>query len=87
MRNAYGAPPVIDREQLRNLWRDRLEAAWRQVCADMADRVPGSTTSAVRIVTAAIQLDGLAEPQKVSVEVDQSFDLLLKGLTDDGYLR
>jgi hypothetical protein len=87
VRNAFGRVPVVDREALRHLWRERLERAWRQVCADMSERVPGATTAAVRIVTAAAALDGLNEPHKVNVEVNEGFDLLLKGLTDEGYLR
>lgn len=86
VKNVFGQTPVIDRDALRVLWRDRLERAWRQVCADMAERVPGATTAAVRIATCAMQLDGLAEPNKVDVTVNESFDLLLRGLSDAGYL-
>jgi hypothetical protein len=47
-RRVYGELPRIDRDELRRLWRDRLESAWRQCASDMADRVPGATTAAVR---------------------------------------
>ena len=42
VKNAFGGVPQIDREELRNLWRDRLERSWRQVGRDMVDRVPGA---------------------------------------------
>lgn len=85
-RRLFGAVPQIDRDELRRLWRDRLEATWAQVVSDMADRIPGATTSAVRIVTAAMQLDGLAEPVKVAVEVDTVLNGLMRELGDAGYM-
>jgi hypothetical protein len=86
VRNVFGAVPQIDREELRRLWRDRLERSWRQCVADMADRVPGATTASVRIAQAAIALDGLDEPTKVDLQVSQVFDGFLKELGDAGYL-
>lgn len=86
VRHAFGATPVIDREEHRRLWRDRLEAMWQQSVADMADRVPGAVTAAVRVAGLAVQMDGLAEPAKVDVTVSEQFDQLLKGLEGDGLL-
>lgn len=82
---AFGGVPVIDREQLRHLWRERLERAWRQCCADMGERVPGATTAAVRIVTAAAALDGLNEPTKVDVAFDPFLNMFSKELSDAGF--
>lgn len=87
VRNAFGGPPVIDREAARHLWRERLERTWRQVLSDMSARVPGSTTAAVRITTAAIALDALAAPVTVDLRVTQVFDGFLKELSDAGYLE
>lgn len=81
----YGELPRIDRDELRRLWRDRLEATWRQCCTDMADRVPGATTAAVRIVTAAAALDGLNEPTKVDVSADDFLGLFTRELNDAGF--
>lgn len=85
-RNVFGELPQIDREELRRLWRDRLERSWRQCCLDMGQQVPGATTASVRIATAAIALDGLAEATKIDLEVTQVFDGFLKELGDAGYL-
>ena len=77
---------MIDREALRHLWRERLERSWRQCVLDMGDRVPGATTAAVRIATAAITLDELAEPERIDLQVSQVFDGFLEELSDAGYL-
>lgn len=86
VKSIFGTLPKLTRDELRNLWRDRLERSWRQVCLDMADRVPGATTASVRIATAAITLDGLAEPVKVDLNVNEVYDGFLKELSDAGYL-
>lgn len=67
VRSVYGELPTIEREEVRRLWRDRLELVWRQVVKDVHDRVPGATTAAVRVADRASRLDGLDEPQRVSV--------------------
>ncbi len=41
--------------------------AWQLVMRDMADQRPGAVTAAVRIATTAAVLDGLNEPQQVTL--------------------
>ncbi len=65
--SVYGRLPKVEREDLRRLWRDRLEIVWRQVVKDLHDRVPGSSTAAVRIEQAAAKLDGLDEPSRLEL--------------------
>ena len=86
VRSVFGSLPALDQDELRRLWRDRLERSWRQCCADMVDRVPGSVTASVRVATAAIALDGLAAPEQVDVRVTEVFDGFLEELIDAGYL-
>lgn len=74
VKRAFGELPVIEKEDLRDLWRERIELAWKQAVLDMKDRVPGATTASVRIATCAVQLDGLAAPVKVDVEVTQMLE-------------
>lgn len=76
----YGSNPAVDREQLRDLWRARLEVLWSQTISDIADRIPGATTAGVRIIQAAAQLDGLNQPTKVAVS---GFDGYLSALTEE----
>src|SRR4029077_15517527 len=38
VKSCYGSLPKPLRDDLRDLWRDRLERAWRQVCVDMAEQ-------------------------------------------------
>jgi hypothetical protein len=65
--NAYGQVPEPERDELRRVWRDRLEHSWRQVVRDMAEQRPGATTASVRIAGAAAALDGLNEPTEIRV--------------------
>lgn len=67
VRQTYGTLPEVDRVELRRLWRERLEALWRQVYRDALDRQSGAVTAAVRVVTAATRLDGLDAPTEVFV--------------------
>lgn len=86
VRSYYGELPKLDRTELRGIWRERLEQIWRQLTEDMRDRVPGSTTSAVRVVTAAAALDGLNEPTRVDVAGVESFaNWFEKELRDEGF--
>lgn len=76
VRNAYGKLPRLDREELRNLWRERLEVTWRQTVKDMTEQRAGATTASVRVAGLAMMLDGLAEPVRVDVAVTDTFAAL-----------
>lgn len=65
--SAYGRAPEIDRDRLREVWRARVEEAYRINREDMTNRVPGATTAFVRIADRAARLDGLDEPSRVEV--------------------
>ena len=67
VRQVYGTLPAIERAELRQLWRDRLELAWRQSARDVAEQRLGAITAAVRVASAACALDGLNEPARVDV--------------------
>lgn len=69
VRSAYGTLPKPQRDDLRNLWRERLEVLWQQAVADARDRRHGAVTAAVRVATCAMHLDGLSEPVQVEVGV------------------
>jgi hypothetical protein len=86
VRTAYGQTPRVDREALRNLWRERLEWAWRQVVTDMTDRRPGAVTAAVRVAGMAVALDGLAEPVRVDMAITDTFDRLTAELAANDLL-
>ena len=80
VRNAYGQLPKLDREELRTLWRERLEVAWRQVFKDMAEQRAGATTAGVRVAGLAMTLDGLAEPVRVDMTISDTFERLTREL-------
>jgi AraC-like DNA-binding protein len=80
VRRHYGTLPVLARDDLRGLWRDRLELAWRQVCRDMTEQKPGAVTAAVRVAGMALTLDGLAEPVRVDMTVSDTFEALTREL-------
>lgn len=81
----YGTTPRVDREHLRNLWRDRLEVTWKQALRDMIDQKPGAITAAVRVATAAAVLDGLNAPTQVNLAVSQTFETLLTEIEANVY--
>lgn len=84
VRTFYGTVPREEREELRRLWRDRLEVAWRQVQRDMADQRSGAVTASVRVATAAVALDGLAEPVRVDMTISDTFMALTRELEAEG---
>lgn len=67
VKRVYGKLPTPEREDLRRLWRDRLEVTWRQAITDLLEQRPGAITHAVRVQTAAARLDGLDEPSRVEL--------------------
>lgn len=67
-----GQLPVSESEDLRDVWRTRLESLWRQAALDVQDRRPGAVTHAVRVASTAMQLDGLAAPTRVAVSSAES---------------
>jgi hypothetical protein len=69
VKSAYGELPQSQRSDLRDLWRARLETLWTQVLRDAGEQRPGAITAAVRVATAAVALDGLAEPVSLDVNV------------------
>lgn len=67
VRGVYGELPKVERDDLRHLWRTRLEKVWRQAYADVLERRSGAVTAAVRVAGAAAALDGLDEPTRVAL--------------------
>ena len=76
VRKQYGEVPRLDREDLRNLWRERLEVTWQHVLNDMGDQKPGAVTAAVRVMQAAAALDGLNEAVRVDLSVSETFKMI-----------
>jgi len=75
-----GELPVSQRDDLRDIWRQRLEALWRQAALDAMSNRPGAITAAVRVAGTAIQLDGLAEPVRLDFRVEPELTALLEAL-------
>jgi hypothetical protein len=68
VRTYAGSLPVIDaREDLRSLWRERLEHLWPLAVRDAEAGRPGALRASVAVAQRAAQLDGLDEPQRVHV--------------------
>ena len=70
VRRLYDTLPDEQREDMRNLWRERYERLFRQAYADVLERRPGAIVAAVRVAQAAVALDGLAAP--IEIEVNPS---------------
>jgi AraC-like DNA-binding protein len=67
VRRVFGQLPSPDREEMRNLWRDRHERLWRKALSDVLEGKPGAVVAAVRVAEAATRLDGLGAPTRVSL--------------------
>ena len=65
-----GTLPQPQRQELRDLWRDRLERLWLQSVKDTAEQRTGAVTAAVRVVQAACLLDGLNAPTQIDARID-----------------
>lgn len=80
-----GTLPQPERQELRDLWRERLERLWLQSVRDCAEQRNGAVTAAVRVVTAACLLDGLNEPTQIEArleaEVTDTFHALMEAIT------
>lgn len=70
VRTVYGRLPRLERDDLRDLWRARLEALWRQCLVDVTQQRAGAVMAGVRIAGAACALDGLNEAVRVDVSLD-----------------
>jgi hypothetical protein len=80
-----GTLPQPERQELRDLWRDRLERLWLQSVKDTAEQRTGAVTAAVRVMQAAAMLDGLNQPTQIDarfdVEVSDTFHALMQAIT------
>lgn len=64
--------PQPSRELARALHRDRTEALWVEALRDVQARRPGAVRAAVAVLQRVAMLDGLDEPQRVTVTPDVS---------------
>jgi len=80
VRDGLGSIPQVDVQEMRVLWRDRLEVMWQQTLRDMREQKPGAVTAGVRVATAAAALDGLNAPTKVEVAVAEQFEMVVAEL-------
>lgn len=67
VRSVFGSLPPIEKDEARRLWRDRLELLFGLGLVDAEEQRPGAVTALVRVAEAASRLDGLAEPQRLSI--------------------
>jgi hypothetical protein len=78
VRNYTGGLPELAPEELRSMWRDRLEYLWPLALRDVENSRPGATRAAVAIAQRAAQLDGLDAPQQVEISPgEETLDRLI----------
>lgn len=63
----FGELPQPDRDELRALWRSRLELLWRQAVQDVAEQKPGGLRAATALAQRAAALDALDQPQVLAL--------------------
>jgi hypothetical protein len=84
VRSVFGELPAPSREDLREVWRARLELLWSQALRDSAEQRAGAVTAGVRVAGMAITLDGLAEPTRLDLNVTDTFEALTRELIREG---
>lgn len=67
VKRVFGRLPAMEIEEMKHLWRERLEVIWRQAMVDLKEQRPGAVVAAVRVEQAAVQLDGLDAPRRLSL--------------------
>ncbi|WP_292834922.1 hypothetical protein [Microbacterium sp.] len=68
VRNYVGKLPAIESsDDLRSLWRERLEYLWPLAARDAEAGRPGALRAAVAVSQRAAQLDGLDAPQRFEI--------------------
>lgn len=65
-------PTIESTDQLRSLWRDRLEFLWPLAVRDAEDGRPGAMRAAVAVADRAAKLDGLDSPLRVEISPDEA---------------
>lgn len=73
-------PRIESTDQLRSLWRDRLEFLWPLAVRDAEAGRPGAMRAAVAVVDRASRLDGLDAPTRFEVSPDE---MALQGIVDE----
>lgn len=82
----FGTLPKVDREQERELWRQRLEHLWRQSIKDTTEQRPGAVRAGVAVAQRAAQLFGLDEPGRTEVSLAVRGDVELLHIIKAGGL-
>lgn len=74
VRAYFGRLPVLDADERRELWRERLEVLWRASVKDVRQQRPGAVRAAVAVAQRAAALDGLDAPTEVRATITPSFE-------------
>ena len=67
VRAYFGTLPQHDHEEVRALWRQRMEVLWAQNLRDVREQRPGAVRAGVAVAQRAAALDGLDKPTQVEV--------------------
>lgn len=76
----FGTLPRIESEDMRDLWRERLETLWAFAHRDARKGRPGALRAGVAVAQRAAALDGLDAPTRYDVATDAQLDHLLAQL-------
>lgn len=62
VRNANGSLPRVAIDEVREVWRERMEDLWLEALEDVRNRRPGAVRAAVAIAQRSAALSGLDAP-------------------------
>lgn len=67
VKNYLGALPVVERDDLRDLWRQRMELLWSYAARDAETGRPGALRAGTAIAQRAAAMDGLDAPTNINL--------------------
>lgn len=70
VKNYFGTLPAVERDDLRDLWRQRMELLWTYAARDAEIGKPGALRAGTAIAQRAAAMDGLDAPTQVTVTAD-----------------
>lgn len=75
VKNYFGQLPVVERDDLRDVWRARMELLWTYAARDAKKGKPGALRAGTAIAQRAAAMDGLDEPTSIAVSASDRQDM------------
>lgn len=67
VKNYFGSLPVVERDDLRDVWRARMELLWKYAARDAKSGKSGALRAGAAIAQRAAAMDGLDAPTNINL--------------------